>query len=97
MGRSNRPQAVSCVVGGLTALGRVSRFLLFIAFPCCIAAFVLGKCALAQGERAYVQGVLSVVFELWFVGLRSLFELGFVSDVSSRCPCLRGLRFVFFK
>jgi hypothetical protein len=30
-------------------------------------------------------------------GLRSLFEHGFVSDVSSRCPCLRGPRLVFFK
>jgi hypothetical protein len=31
-----------------------------------------------------------VVFDLWFGGLCSLFEHGFVSDVSSRCPCLRG-------
>jgi hypothetical protein len=45
---------------------------------------------LAQGELAYVQGELFVVFELWFGGLHSLFEHGFVSDVSSRCPCLRG-------
>jgi hypothetical protein len=52
---------------------------------------------LAQGELAYVQGELFVVFELWFGGLRSLFEHSFVSDVSSRCPCLRGLRLVFFK
>jgi hypothetical protein len=29
--------------------------------------------------------------------LRSLFEHGFVSDVSSRCPCLRGARLVFLK
>jgi hypothetical protein len=40
--------------GGLTALGRVSRILLFVAFPFCIAAFVQGECALAQGEHAYV-------------------------------------------
>jgi hypothetical protein len=33
--------------GGLTALGIVSRFLLFAAFPCCIAALVQGECALA--------------------------------------------------
>jgi hypothetical protein len=52
---------------------------------------------LAQGELAYVQGELFVVIELWFGGLRSLFEHGFVSDVSSRCPCLRGPRLVFFK
>jgi hypothetical protein len=56
-----------------------------------------GECALAQGELAYVQGELFVVFELWFGGLRSLFEHAFVSDVSSRSPCLRGPRLVFFK
>jgi hypothetical protein len=91
------PQAVKCVVGGLTAWGRRSnrpgqseQFLLFVAFTCCIAAFVQGECALAQGE-------LFVVLEFWFGDLRSLFEHGFVSDVSSRCPCLRGPRLVFFK
>jgi hypothetical protein len=75
----------------------VSRILLFTAFPCCIAALVQEECALAQGELAYVQGELFVVFELWFGGLRSLFEHGFVSDVSSRYPCLRCPRLVFFK
>jgi hypothetical protein len=44
-----------------------------------------------------VQGELFVVFELWFGGLRSLLKLSFVSDVSSPCPCLRGLSLVFFK
>jgi hypothetical protein len=104
LGRSYRPQAVRSGAGGLTALcrrsnhpGRVEQFLLFAAFPCCIAALAQGECALAQGELAYVQGELFVVFELWFGGLRSLFEHGFVSDVSSRCPCLRGPRLVFFK
>jgi hypothetical protein len=75
----------------------VSRILLFAAFQCCIAASVQGECALAQGEPAYVQGELFVVFELWFGGLCFLFEHGFVSDVSSRCPCLRGPRLIFFK
>jgi hypothetical protein len=75
----------------------VSRFLLFAAFPCCIVALAKGECALAQGELAYLQGELFVVFELWIGGLCSLFEHGFVSDVSSRCPCLRGPRLVFFK
>jgi hypothetical protein len=84
-------------VGGLTALGRVSRFLLFVAFPCCIAALAQGECALAQGELAYVQEELFVLFELWIGGLCSLLEHSFVSDVSSRCPCLRGPRLVFFK
>jgi hypothetical protein len=32
-----------------------------------------------------------------FGGLCSLLEHGFVSDVSSHCPCLRGPRLVFFK
>jgi hypothetical protein len=36
-------------------------------------------------------------FELWFGSLRSLLEHSFVSDVSSRCPCLRGPRLAFFK
>jgi hypothetical protein len=34
---------------------------------------------------------------LCFGGLCSLLEHGCVSDVSSRCPCLRGPRLVFFK
>jgi hypothetical protein len=41
-------------------------------------------------------GELVVIFEFWFGGLRSLLEHSFVSDVSSRCPCLRGPRLVFF-
>jgi hypothetical protein len=88
------------VVGGLTAWGRRSNrpgqseqvFAL-----CCIAAFVQGECALAQGELPYVQGEFFVVFELRVGGLRSFLELCFVSDVSSRCPCLRDPRLVFFK
>jgi hypothetical protein len=71
--------------------------LLFVAFPCCSAALVQGECALAQGELAHVQQELFVLFELWIGGLCSLLKHGFVSDVSSRCPCLRGLRLVFFK
>jgi hypothetical protein len=82
--RSNRP-------------GQSEQFLLFVAFSCCIAAFVQGECALAQGELVYVQGELFVVFEFWFDGLHSLFERGFVSDVSSRCPGLRGPRLVLFE
>jgi hypothetical protein len=56
-----------------------------------------GVCALAQGELACVQGELFVFFELWIRGLCPLLEHSFVSDVSSRCPCLRGPRLVFFK
>jgi hypothetical protein len=56
-----------------------------------------GGGALVQGELACVQGGSLWFFELCFGGLRSLLELCFVSDVSSRCPCLRGPRLVFFK
>jgi hypothetical protein len=53
--------------------------------------------ALVKGELACVQGELFVLFELRIGGLCSLLEHNFVSDVSSRCPCLRGLRLDFFK
>jgi hypothetical protein len=76
-------------LGSLSALYKVSRILLFVAFPCFIAALFQGECALAKGVLAYVQGELFVLFELWIGGLCSLLEHGFVSDVSSHCPCLR--------
>jgi hypothetical protein len=44
-----------------------------------------------------MQRELFVVFELWIGGLGSFLEHVFVSDVSSHCPCLEGLRLVFFK
>jgi hypothetical protein len=53
--------------------------------------------ALVHGELARVQGKLFVVFVFWFGGLHSLLEPSFVSDVSSRCSCLRGPRLVLFK
>jgi hypothetical protein len=52
---------------------------------------------LAQVELACVQGELFVLFELWIDGLCSLLEHGFVSDVSSHCPCLRGPRLAFLQ
>jgi hypothetical protein len=61
------------------------QLLCFMRWFACIR---LGGVALVQGEFACVKGELFVVFEL---------EQCFVSDVSSRCPCLRGPRFVFFK
>ena len=73
---------------------KVLQLSCFMWFLACIRP---GGVALVQGELACVQGELFVVFELWFGGLRSLLELCFVSDVSSRCPCLRGPRLVFFK
>jgi hypothetical protein len=61
-----------------------------LCFKWCFACF-------RPGGLACVQGELFVVFELWIGGLRSFLELCFVSDVSSRCPCLTGPRLVFFK
>jgi hypothetical protein len=66
-------------------------------FERCFACIHLGGVALVQGELACVEGELFVVFELWFGGLRSFLEHSSVSNVSSRCPCLRGPRLVFFK
>jgi hypothetical protein len=65
-------------------------FLLFVAFLCCIAAFVQGECALAQGELAYVQGELFVVFEFRFGGLRSLLELWFCIGCVEPLPLPKG-------
>jgi hypothetical protein len=55
--------------------------------------------AFVQRELHWFKGSLHVCrvislwfFELWFGGLCSLFEHSFVSDVSSRWPCLRGPR-----
>jgi hypothetical protein len=63
-----------------------------------------GLHAFVQGELHWFRGSLHVCrgsslwfFELWFGGLCSFLEHSFVSDVSSRCPCLRGSRLVFFK
>jgi hypothetical protein len=49
------------------------------------------------GELHWFRGSSLWFFELWSGGLRSLVEHSFVSEVSSRYPCLRGLRLVFFK
>jgi hypothetical protein len=104
LGRSNRPQAVSCGAGGLTALSRRSnrpglgeQIFALCCIPvlhCCIGS---GGVCFGLGGACICAGGLFVVFQLWFGGLRSLFEHGFVSDVSSRCPCLRGPGLVFFK
>jgi hypothetical protein len=88
----------TCLTGGVDQSDRSG-------LSCCsclvsngvLHAFVQGGVALVQGELACVQGELFVVFELWFGGLLSLLKLSFVSDVSSRCPCLRRPRLVFFK
>jgi hypothetical protein len=59
--------------------------------------------AFVQGELHWFRGSLHVCrgalfgFRVWIGGLRYLLEHSFVSNVSSRCPCLRGPRLVFFK
>jgi hypothetical protein len=71
-----------------------------LQLPCfkwCFACISPGGVALVQGELACVQGELFVVFRALVWWLRSLLELSFVSDVSSRYPSLRGPRLVFFK
>jgi hypothetical protein len=60
-------------------------------------AFVQGELHWFRGACMCAGGALCAFFELWFGGLRSLLEHRFVSDVSSHCPCRRGLRLVFFK
>jgi hypothetical protein len=55
-----------------------------------------GSC-IGSGGACMCAGGLFMVFELCFGGLRSLLDHSFVSDVSSRYPCLRGQRLVFFK
>jgi hypothetical protein len=54
--------------------------------------FVPRVCTCSGGVCICAGGALAC-----FGGLCSLLEHGFVSDVSSRCSCLRGPRLVFFK
>jgi hypothetical protein len=60
-------------------------------------AFVQGELQWFRGSLHVCRGISLWSFELWFSGLHSLLEHGFVSDVSSCCPCLRGPRLVFSK
>jgi hypothetical protein len=62
-----------------------------------LSAFIQGELHWFRGSLHVCRGSSLWFFELLFGGLRSLLEHSFVSDVSSRCPCLRGPRLVFFK
>jgi hypothetical protein len=74
----------------------VSRFLLFVAFLGCIAAVFKGSVLWLRGACICAGGALCVVRVLdWWLML--LLEHGFVSDVSSCCPCLRGPRLVLLQ
>jgi hypothetical protein len=55
-----------------------------------------GSC-IGSGGACMCAGGAFCGFQALVGGLRSLLEHGFVSDVSSNCPCLRGPRHVFFK
>jgi hypothetical protein len=50
-----------------------------------------------RGSLHVCRGSSLWIFELYFGGLCSFLEHSFVSDVLSRCPCLRGPRLVFFE
>jgi hypothetical protein len=87
---------------GLTGGGDWSDWWELSCCSCLVSSGVLH--AFVQGELHWFRGSLHVCrrsslwfFVLWFGGLRSLLDLSFVSDVSSRCPCLRGPRPCFFK
>jgi hypothetical protein len=64
--------------------------MIFVAFPCCIAALVQGGCVLTEGELACVQGKLFVLFELWIGGLCSLLEHGFCLGCVDLLPLPKG-------
>jgi hypothetical protein len=70
------------------------QLLCFLQVFACICP---GGVALVQGGACMCAGGALCGF-LALVGvLRSLLEHGFVSDVSSRCPCLRGPKLIFFR
>jgi hypothetical protein len=52
---------------------------------------------LAQGELAYVQGELFVVFEFWFGGLRSLVKHGFCLGCVEPLPLPKGSETCFLQ
>jgi hypothetical protein len=54
-----------------------------------------GSCIVSGGACMCAGGALCG-FQALFGGVRSLLQHSFVSDVSSRCPFLRGPRLVFF-
>jgi hypothetical protein len=104
MGRSNRPQAVRWPIGGLTARCRRSnrarqseQCFSLCCIPmlhCCIGlgGVCFGSWGACMCRRSYLC-CSSIGLVVWAL----LLEHGFVSDVSSCCPCLRSTRLVFYK
>jgi hypothetical protein len=56
-----------------------------------------GSCIGSGGASMCAEGALWGFFEFWFGDFALCLSFVFVSDVSSRFPCLRGPRLVFFK
>jgi hypothetical protein len=83
------------VVTGLTGQSWADAVALFSSSG--LHEFVQGELHWFRGSLHVCRGSSLWFFEFWFGGLRSLLELCFVSDVLSRCPCLRGPRLVFLK
>jgi hypothetical protein len=102
-GRSNLLEGSHMTRGGLTGLCR--RFnrpmqcelgLLFVMHfhVTLLHALVLGEFAYVQGELLFEFLARGLVCFWWFLLFASAC---FVSDVSSRCPCLRGPRLVLLQ
>jgi hypothetical protein len=56
-----------------------------------------GRSCIGSGGACMCAGGALCGFRALVSDLCSLLEHSFVSDVSSRCPCLRGPRLVFFR
>jgi hypothetical protein len=83
------------VLTGLTGQGWAIAAALFQVVSCMHSS--RGSCIGSGGVCMCAGGALFGFSSFGLVVLRSLLEHSFVSDVSSRCPCLRGPRLVFFK
>jgi hypothetical protein len=104
LGRSNRPQAVSCGAGGLTALwwwsnrsGHVEQIFALYCIPMLLRCIGSGGVSFGSGGACIcVGGAICGVRALvrWFA---LVVWAWFCPNVSIRCPCLRGPRFVFLK
>jgi hypothetical protein len=96
----------SCVSSLEPFPGVMEELMHFWLLGGCGLLYEIGLTGLGNRPDQFVPGVGTCSGGAWifaggalvcFGGLCSLFEHGFVSDVSSRCPCVRGPRLVFFK
>jgi hypothetical protein len=86
--------------------GACALFFAFLAFGGCGLLYEIGMTGFGNRPDRFVPRVGTCSggacicaggAPVCFGGLCSLLEHGFVSDVSSHCPCLRAPRLVFFK